>query len=189
MAEIRLSVPCARKEALDIRAGDRVLLSGTVYTARDAAHRRMLELLERGEKLPFELEGAAIYYCGPAPAPPGRVIGAAGPTTSYRMDAYAPALIERGLAVMIGKGPRSEAVMAAMRAHGAVYLAAAGGAGALLARCVEACELVAWPELGPEAVRRLTVRGMPLIAAADAHGGNLYESGPAEYLRSTEQTD
>lgn len=184
MAEIRLSVPCSREEVMRIRAGDRVLLSGTVYTARDAAHRRLLELIERGEKPPFELEGAAIYYCGPAPAPPGRVIGAAGPTTSYRMDAYAPALIGRGLAVMIGKGPRCEAVLEAMRAHGAVYLAAEGGAGALLASCVEECELVAWPELGPEAVRRLTVRDMPLIAAADAEGGNLYLSGPAEYLAS-----
>ena len=129
MAEIRLSVPCSREEVMRIRAGDRVLLSGTVYTARDAAHRRMLELMERGEALPFELEGAAIYYCGPAPAPPGRVIGAAGPTTSYRMDAYAPALIGRGLAVMIGKGPRKEPVREAMRGHGAVYLAAEGGAG------------------------------------------------------------
>ena len=184
MAEIRLSVPCSREEVMRIRAGDRVLLSGTVYTARDAAHRRMLELMERGEALPFELEGAAIYYCGPAPAPPGRVIGAAGPTTSYRMDAYAPALIERGLAVMIGKGPRKEPVREAMREHGAVYLAAEGGAGALLASCVEACETIAWPDLGPEAVRRLTVRDMPLVAACDAAGGNLYESGPAAYLAS-----
>ena len=120
MREIRLAVPCRREEARAIRAGDRVLLSGTVYTARDAAHRRLLELLERGEKPPFALEGAAIYYCGPAPAPPGRVIGAAGPTTSYRMDAYAPRLIERGLAVMIGKGPRRGAVLESMRAPGAV---------------------------------------------------------------------
>ena len=166
MREIRLAVPCRREEARAIRAGDRVLLSGTVYTARDAAHRRLLELLERGEKPPFELEGAAIYYCGPAPAPPGRVIGAAGPTTSYRMDAYAPRLIERGLAVMIGKGPRGEAVLEAMRAHGAVYLAAEGGAGALLASCVEECELVAPRPCGgsPCATCRLSPRRTPRAA-------------------------
>ena len=158
-----------------------MLLSGTVYTARDAAHRRLLELLERGGEPPFPLEGAAIYYCGPAPAPPGRAIGAAGPTTSYRMDAFAPALIARGLRVMIGKGPRSAPVLEAMRAHGAVYLAATGGAGALLASCVESCELVAWPDLGAEAVRRLTLRDMPLTVAADAAGGDLYVSGPAAW--------
>ncbi len=182
MGAIRINVPCTGHDILTLRAGERVLLSGTVYTARDAAHRRMLELIERGEPLPFELDGAAIYYCGPAPAPPGHVIGAAGPTTSGRMDAYAPAFIERGLRVMIGKGPRRPEVLDAMRAHGAVYLAAAGGAGALLASCVTECELIAWPDLGPEAVRRLIVRDMPLTVAADAHGGNLYESGPAAYL-------
>ena len=184
MDGIRLNAPVAGQDILALRAGDRVLLSGTVYTARDAAHRRMAELIGSGGELPFELEGAAIYYCGPAPAPPGRVMGAAGPTTSYRMDAYAPALIGRGLAVMIGKGPRKEPVREAMREHGAVYLAAEGGAGALLASCVEACETIAWPDLGPEAVRRLTVRDMPLVAACDAAGGNLYESGPAAYLAS-----
>ena len=186
MAEIRLTAPVSGQDILKIRAGDRVLLSGVVYTARDAAHRRMVELLEGGGALPFELEGAAIYYCGPAPAPPGRVIGAAGPTTSYRMDAYTPALIERGLAVMIGKGPRRPEVLEAMRGR-AVYLAAEGGAGALLAGCVEGCELVAWPELGAEAVRRLVVRDMPLYAAADAFGGDLYAGGPAAYLASLKQ--
>ena len=183
MDAVRISAPLTEAEARALRAGQRVLLSGTVYTARDAAHRRMLEALGRGEPLPFELEGAAIYYCGPAPALPGGVIGSAGPTTSYRMDAYAPALIERGLALMIGKGPRRPEVLEAMRGR-AAYLAAAGGAGALLAGCVLECEVIAWPELGPEAVRRLTVRDMPLIAACDAHGGDLYVSGPAEYLRS-----
>lgn len=185
MDAIRLNVPDAGDSILSLHAGDRVLLSGTVYTARDAAHRRMVELIERGEKLPFELEGSAIYYCGPAPAPEGRVIGAAGPTTSYRMDAYAPTLIAHGLRVMIGKGPRSGAVLDAMREFGAVYLAAAGGAGALLASCITSCELVAWPELGPEAVRRLTVRDMPLTVACDAVGGNLYITGPAAYLESS----
>lgn len=182
MDAIRLTTPLTEGGARTLRAGERVLLSGTVYTARDAAHRRMAELIERGEELPFPLDGAAIYYCGPAPAPPGRVIGAAGPTTSGRMDAYAPLLISCGLRLMIGKGPRNEAVLDAMRTHGAAYLAAAGGAGALLASCITACELVAWPDLGPEAVRRLTVRDMPLTVACDASGGNLYVTGPAAYL-------
>ena len=182
MEAIRLTVPCAGDNILTLRAGDRVLLSGTVYTARDAAHRRMVELIERGEPLPFDIDGAAIYYCGPAPAPPGRVIGSAGPTTSYRMDSYAPLLIARGLRVMIGKGRRSRPVLDAMHEYGAVYLAATGGAGALLASCITDCELIAWPELGAEAVRRLTVRDMPLTVATDAALGDLYESGPAAYL-------
>ena len=182
MEAIRLTVPCAGDNILTLRAGDRVLLSGTVYTARDAAHRRMVELIERGEPLPFDIDGAAIYYCGPAPAPPGRVIGSAGPTTSYRMDSYAQALIARGLRVMIGKGRRSRPVLDAMHEYGAVYLAATGGAGALLASCITGCELIAWPELGAEAVRRLTVRDMPLTVATDAALGDLYESGPAAYL-------
>lgn len=183
MDGIRLNAPVAGQDILALRAGDRVLLSGTVYTARDAAHRRMAELIGSGGELPFELEGAAIYYCGPAPAPEGFVIGSAGPTTSGRMDAWAPLLIGKGLAVMIGKGPRKPEVIRAMRGR-AVYLAAAGGAGAALAACVTGCETVAWPELGPEAVRRLTVRDMPLTVAVDAAGGDLYELGPKEYLES-----
>lgn len=182
MDAIRLEVPCAKDAILSLHAGDRVLLSGTVYTARDAAHRRMVELIDRGEALPFDIEGAAIYYCGPAPAPPGRPIGAAGPTTSYRMDSFAPRLIELGERVMIGKGARGKTVMDAMREYGAVYLAATGGAGALLASCVISSEIVAWPDLGAEAVRRLTVRDMPLTVACDAFGGSLYESGPRDYL-------
>ena len=182
---VRLSAPCSGDDILALRAGQRVLLSGTVYTARDAAHRRIAELIERGETLPFPLEGAAIYYCGPAPAPEGRVIGSAGPTTSYRMDSWAPLLMERGVRAMIGKGPRGKNVMDAMRRCGAVYLAATGGAGALLASCVTSCELVAWPDLGAEAVRKLTVRDMPLTVAADAFGGDLYATGPAAYLASS----
>lgn len=178
---MRLEAPLSAEAALALRAGQRVLLSGTIYTARDAAHRRLCELLERGEEPPFPLEGAVIYYCGPAPAPPGRPIGAAGPTTSYRMDSYAPLLLERGVRGMIGKGARSAAVASAAREHGAVYFAATGGAGALLAGCVESCGLVAWEDLGPEAVRRLTVRDMPLTCALDAHGGDLYVSGPEAY--------
>lgn len=181
---IRISAPLDAETARSLRTGQRVLLSGVIYTARDAAHRRLCELLDAGGEPPFPLEGAVIYYCGPAAAPPGRPIGAAGPTTSYRMDAYAPRLIERGVRGMIGKGERSAAVAEAMRGHGAVYLAATGGAGALLAGCVVECEVIAWDDLGAEAVRRLTVRDMPLTCAQDAAGGDLYRSGPEDYIRT-----
>ena len=181
---IRISAPLDAETARSLRAGQRVLLSGVIYTARDAAHRRLCELLDAGGEPPFPLVGAVIYYCGPAAAPPGRPIGAAGPTTSYRMDAYAPRLIERGVRGMIGKGERSGAVAEAMREYGAVYLAATGGAGALLAGCVEECEVIAWDDLGAEAVRRLTVRDMPLTCAQDAAGGDLYRSGPEDYLQT-----
>ena len=180
MSEIlRISAPLDAETARTLRAGQRILLSGTIYTARDAAHRRLCELLDAGGEPPFPLEGAVIYYCGPAETPPGRPIGSAGPTTSYRMDSYAPKLIALGLRGMIGKGPRSQPVADAMRAHGAVYFAATGGAGALIAGCVERCEVIAWSDLGAEAVRRLTVRDMPLICAIDTAGGDLYASGPA----------
>lgn len=184
MEPVRITAPLDAETARSLRAGDRVLLSGVVYTARDAAHRRLCELLDSGGEPPFELAGAVIYYCGPAPAPPGRPIGAAGPTSSYRMDVFAPRLMEAGALGMIGKGPRSEPVAQALRERGGVYFAAAGGAGALLARCVESAQLVAYPELGPEAVRRLTVRDMPLVVALDSAGGDLYRSGPAAYLDS-----
>ena len=187
---IRLEAPFAcgpdgRRDVLaDLRAGDRVLLSGTVYTARDAAHKRLCELLASGGEPPFPLEGAAIYYCGPAPESPGHAIGSAGPTSSYRMDPFAPLLMRRGMRAMIGKGPRSQEVVDAVRETGSVYLAAMGGAGALLSHCVESCEVVAWPDLGCEAVRKLTVRDMPLTVALDVHGGNLYVDGPAAYRAS-----
>lgn len=179
---IKITAPFTQKEARELRAGDRLLLSGTIYTARDAAHARIVELLKNGDPPPFDLYDACVYYAGPTPARPGAVIGSIGPTTAGRMDAYAPALMAAGLRCMIGKGPRSRAVAEAMAEHGAVYLAAEGGVAALLARCVTACETVAWPELGSEAVRRLELRDMPLIVALDAHGGDLYESGPAAYL-------
>lgn len=182
MEIIRITAPLDEKPARNLRAGDRVLLSGTIYTSRDAAHRRMCEQIERGEALPFELQGAVIYYAGPAPAPPGAVIGAAGPTTSYRMDAYAPMLIRLGLKGMIGKGARAAAVSEAMCECGAVYFAATGGAGALLAGCIESCEVIAWPDLGAEAVRRLVVRDMPLTVALDSLGNDLYIQGPEKYL-------
>ena len=182
MAEIRLTVPCAREDVMRIRAGDRVLLSGTVYTARDAAHRRMLELMERGEALPFELEGAAIYYCGPAPAPPGMAIGAAGPTTSGRMDAYAPTMMSVGARGMIGKGARLPEVVEAMKKYSGVYFGAIGGAGALLAKCIKSAELIAYEDLGAEALRKLYVEEMPLVVIIDSEGNNLYEEGRAAYL-------
>lgn len=179
-----LQTPLTRKALEPLRAGDTVLLSGVVYTARDAAHARMDELLNQGQPLPFELQGAAIYYVGPTPERPGCAIGAAGPTTSGRMDAYTPRLLELGLACMIGKGKRSKEVKEAVVNSGAVYLAAIGGAGALMAGSVQSCEVIAWPDLGCEAVRRLVVKDMPLTVLLDPWGGDLYESGPAAYLTS-----
>lgn len=170
--------PAARRE---LRAGDRVLLTGPVYTARDAAHKRLVALIDEGKPFPFEMAGAVIYYVGPSPARPGDPIGSAGPTTSYRMDAYAPALLARGLAGMIGKGMRNADVKAAMVEHGAVYFAATGGAGALLAAAVKAAVPVAYEDLGPEAILRLEVTDMPLVVVNDAHGGDLYDAGVAAY--------
>ena len=178
---IELTPPLTRQSLCGLSAGDAVTLSGTIYTGRDAAHRRMVEALDRGEPLPFPIKDAVIYYTGPCPAPAGRPIGSCGPTTSYRMDAYAPRLLEEGLLAMIGKGDRAEAVIEAMISRGAVYFAATGGAGALIAGCVESCELVAFPELGAEAVYRLTVKDLPLIVAIDSCGGNLYRLGPAKF--------
>ena len=161
--------------ARSLRAGERVELSGVIWTGRDAAHKRLIALLDAGKKLPVDLSDQVIYFTGPCPAPPGRVIGSAGPTTSGRMDAYSPRLIrECGLRGMIGKGVRSAEVAAAMRDGGAVYFAATGGAGALISRCVVSCEMVAFPELGPEAIYRLEVADFPLVVAMDSVGGSLY---------------
>ena len=182
MMEYRLQTALPPQMLEPLRAGDTVLLSGVVYTARDAAHARMAQLLDEGKLLPFPLSGAAIYYVGPTPERPGCAIGAAGPTTSGRMDAFTPRLLDMGLACMIGKGKRSDAVKASVVKNGAVYLAAIGGAGALMAGSVKSCEVIAWPDLGCEAVRRLEVEEMPLTVLLDAHGGDLYESGPAAYL-------
>ena len=159
-----------------MKAGEILLYSGILYTARDAAHKRMVQWLDEGKPLPFDLSEGAIYYAGPCPAPPGRVIGSVGPTTSGRMDAYTPRLMAEGLRVMVGKGNRSPAVVDAIREHGGVYLAAVGGAGALLSLCVESAECIAFEDLGTEAVYKLTVRDMPLIVAIDNNGGNLYEN-------------
>ncbi len=182
--QYRLTTPVTRDDLAPLRAGDEVLLSGTVYTARDAAHKRMIELLERGEPLPFPVDGSALYYVGPTPERPGQVIGSAGPTTSGRVDRYSPRLLDLGQAIMIGKGARNQDVKDAVRRSGAVYLAALGGAGALMSKSIISAEVVCWEDLGCEALRRLTVRDMPLVVILDAHGGNLYESGPADYLRS-----
>lgn len=183
--EYRLTTPVTREDLAPLRAGDTVLLSGAVYTARDAAHQRMMERLDRGEPLPFPVEGSALYYVGPTPERPGEVIGSAGPTTSGRMDAYSPRLLDLGQAIMIGKGARNVAVKDAVVRNGAVYLAALGGAGALMAACVRELEVLCWEDLGCEAVRRLEVREMPLTVILDSAGSDLYQSGPAAYLICT----
>lgn len=182
-----ITTPAAPANLAALRAGDRVLLSGTVYTARDAAHKRMIELLDAGKPLPYPIENSAVYYVGPTPARPGEPIGSAGPTTSGRMDAYTPRLVALGQTVLIGKGGRDAAVKAALQKAGGVYLAAAGGAGALLASCVETAELVCWEDLGCEAVRRLTVRELPLTVVLDAHGGDWYAEGPARWRAQSAQ--
>ena len=172
--EYRLTTPCTAQDLAPLKAGDTVLLSGVVYTARDQAHKRMMEALDKGETLPFDLEGSAIYYVGPTPERPGEVIGSAGPTTSGRMDAMSPRLLDLGNKIMIGKGKRDAAVKAAVVRNGAVYLAAAGGAGAYMASCVKECQVIAFKELQSEAVHRLRVENMLLVTAIDAHGGNLF---------------
>jgi len=180
----RIVAPLEETLVRELRAGDTVILSGTIITGRDAAHKRMTDLLLEEKPLPFSIRGEVIYYVGPTPAPPGRPIGAAGPTTSYRMDAYAPLLMEHGLKGMIGKGQRSEEVKKAMMKWGAVYFAAVGGTGALISRCIKEAEVLAWEELGPEAVRRLLVADLPLIVATDSIGGDLYVTGRQAHRRA-----
>lgn len=171
---IALTTPLCRERLSELRAGDMVTLTGTVYAARDTAHRRIVDSLDRGAPPPFPLEGAAIYYVGPTPPPPGRVIGAAGPTTAYRMDSYAPRLYELGLAASIGKGKRSEELRACLRRTGGVYFGATGGAAALLSRHIAASEIIAYADLGPEAIRKMLVRDFPVIVIYDAHGGEAF---------------
>lgn len=179
---IRLITPLTEKTVRSLHAGDQVLLSGTVYTARDAAHFRMLECIAKGKTLPFDLKDQVIYYAGPTPTPPGRPIGSIGPTTSVRMDAATPTLLAHGLRGMIGKGLRGQEVVEAMKEHGAVYFAAIGGAAALMAGCVRSCEVIAWDDLGPESVKRLEIEDLPLIVAIDAEGRDAFAQGQAEYL-------
>ncbi|HJC00518.1 MAG TPA: Fe-S-containing hydro-lyase [Candidatus Flavonifractor merdavium] len=178
-----LTAPLTPEVSRSLRAGESVYLSGTVYTARDAAHKRLCALVAEGKPLPFPIEGSVIYYVGPSPARPGQPIGAAGPTTSYRMDAYAPTLLRLGELGMIGKGKRSPEVIQAMRETGAVYFGAIGGAGALLAKCVKSAQLVCYEDLGAEAIRALQVENLPLTVVIDSLGTNLYETGRADYLR------
>ena len=172
---LEISTPFDAASVAGLKCGDKVLITGKIYTARDAAHKRMIETIERGEELPLDIKNQIIYYAGPAPAKPGRVIGSCGPTTSCRMDAYAPKLIELGLTGMIGKGERDQGVIDAMKKYGAVYFGAIGGAGALIAECVEAVEVVAYEDLGTEAIRCLTVKDFPAIVVIDSRGNSLYE--------------
>lgn len=180
---LRCFSPLKTEDLEGFRAGDSVLLSGIIFSARDAAHHRLVQLLEKDQPLPFDITGQIIYYMGPSPAKPGKAIGAAGPTTSYRMDAYAPALIERGLKGMIGKGVRDQAVKDAILKHKAIYFAAIGGAGALISKCVLSAELVAYPDLGTEAIRRLEVKDFPVFVVNGIHGGDLYEENIRAYAR------
>src|SRR5690348_14283763 len=181
MATVKISAPLTDELLETLRCGDEILINGTLYVARDAAHKRMVDLLDSGQPLPFEVKGQIIYYMGPSPAKPGEVIGAAGPTTSYRMDSYAPRLLELGLKGMIGKGARSAEVKAAMLKHKAVYMAAIGGAGALLSKQIRKNEIVAYEELGAEAIRRLEVEDFPVILINDIHGGDQYTIGKSQY--------
>ena len=185
--EYRLTEPYTKDAVREFHAGDQVRITGTIYTARDAAHKKITEMIGRGEKPPFEIEGSIIYYVGPTPAKPGHPIGSAGPTTSYRMDAYAPELLDLGQLMMIGKGQRSEEVAEAAMRNGAVYAAAIGGAAAVMARCVKSAEVIAFPELGAEAVRRLYVEDLPVTIVPDTHGGNLYKEGRAAYLAQVKE--
>ena len=178
---IKIVTPLTKEKARELKAGDFVLITGTIYTSRDAAHKRMTEALAAGEKLPVDFTDQIIYYVGPTPAKPGNAIGSAGPTTSGRMDAYTPRMLEEGLRGMIGKGYRSPEVVDAMKKHGAVYFAATGGAAALIAKAIKTYEVVAYGDLGPEALARLTVENFPAIVVIDSEGRNFYNEGQAKY--------
>ena len=182
--EYRIREPFTSEKFSELKAGDTVLLTGVIYTARDAAHKRITELLDKGEQAPFEIKDSVIYYVGPTPEKPGMPIGSAGPTTSYRMDAYAPGLLDLGETGMIGKGQRSQEVKDAVLRNGAVYFAAIGGAGALMAQCVKKSEIIAFEDLGAEAVRRLEVEDFPVTVILDSYGGDLYQEGRKAYLES-----
>ena len=184
MANVHITTPLTRDKVRELKAGDSCLISGVIYTARDAAHKRLCELVAQGKELPMDVKDSIIYFVGPTPAKPGQAIGSAGPTTSYRMDAYSPILIEQGLTGMIGKGKRNAEVVAAMKEHGAVYFGAIGGCGALLSKCIKKAEVVAYDDLGAEAIRRLEVEDFPVIVIIDSEGNNLYETGRNAYLAS-----
>jgi fumarate hydratase subunit beta len=179
----KITPPLTDEIVKDLKIGDSVLISGIIYTGRDSAHKRLVETLEKGEKLPIDIFGQIIYYAGPAPAKPGKPIGSVGPTTSYRMDPYAPRLIAEGLKGMIGKGNRSDDVVKAQQEYKAVYFGAIGGAGALMAKAVKEAEVVAYDDLGPEAIRRLVVEYFPAVVVNDCYGGDLYKEGLAKYRK------
>ena len=179
---ISIRTPLTREDARKLRSGDSCLISGVIYTARDAAHKRLCELVEQGKELPLDIRNSIIYFVGPTPARPGEAIGSAGPTTSYRMDAYSPVLIAQGQTGMIGKGKRNEDVVNAMKEYGAVYFGAIGGCGALLSKCIKKAEVIAYDDLGAEAIRRLEVEDFPVVVIIDSQGNNLYESGRKAYL-------
>jgi len=181
MSVKKITTPLTDEAVMDLKAGDNLLITGVIYTGRDAAHKRLVELIEKGEELPVDLEGQIIYYVGPAPAKPGQVIGSAGPTTSGRMDSYTPPVLAKGMKGCIGKGSRSQEVKDALVKYKAVYLAATGGAGALLAKAIKKAEVVAYPELGPEAIRRLEVEDLPVTVVNDAYGNDLYQEGRKKY--------
>lgn len=182
--EKRISTPLTEEKVKELKAGDMILLSGVIYTGRDAAHKRLAELLEKGEQLPIDVTDSIIYYVGPTPAKEGQPIGSAGPTTSYRMDDYTPALLEQGLRGMIGKGLRNEKVVESMKKNKAVYFGAIGGAAALIGKCVKKAEVVTYEDLGAEAIRRLEIEDMPVVVVIDCEGNNLYEQGQRAYLES-----
>ena len=186
MASVKITTPLTREAVRNLKAGDSCLISGVIYTARDAAHKRLCELVEAGKALPMDVTDSIIYFVGPTPAKPGQAIGSAGPTTSYRMDAYSPTLIREGLTGMIGKGKRGPEVVAAMKEYGAVYFGAIGGCGALLGKCIKKAEVIAYDDLGAEAIRRLEVEDFPAIVIIDSEGNNLYETGRKNYLASQE---
>lgn len=179
-----IKTPLKREDVKKLKAGDSCLITGVIYTARDAAHKRLCELIERGEEFPFDIRNSIIYFVGPTPEKPGQAIGSCGPTTSYRMDAYSPELIKKGQTGMIGKGKRGPEVVDAMKEYGAVYFGAIGGCGALLSRCVKKAEVIAYDDLGAEAIRRLEVEDFPVIVVIDSEGNNLYETGRKNYLKT-----
>ena len=181
MAQYHMTTPLSDEDVTKLKAGDIVYLSGKIYTARDAAHKRLVDLIEKGEELPFDLKGSVIYFVGPTPPKPGEPIGSAGPTTSYRMDSYSPTLIKHGQKGMIGKGKRNQAVKDACKEYKAVYFGATGGAGALIAKAIKSAKVIAYEELGPEAIRELEVENFPVTVINDTYGNDLYEMGRAKY--------
>ncbi|NME83516.1 Fe-S-containing hydro-lyase [Clostridium sp. SM-530-WT-3G] len=183
--EIKINTPLTSEQISNLKAGDSVLLSGTIYSARDAAHKRLIELLDEGKELPLDIENEIIYYVGPSPAKPGKAIGSAGPTTSYRMDAYAPKLMDLGLKGMIGKGARNKDIIDSIVKNKCIYFGAIGGAAALIAKSIIKSEIIAYEDLGAEAIRKMEVKDMPLVVIIDSQGNNLYELGQKEYLNST----